>query len=159
MNPIHMPRVFRIVLLVLGLALMAGAVHAQAPAHAATPTIATVAPSGLPGVLPPDTDLHTRFQTALGQVEGKLVRLVAATPLLLVAATIVLLAAWLGRVLSRRGHWFRLRSHNPYMDGLVRRIVQTFVLLAGVFEARRVGHGAAHARAHGVPAQGDPGRE
>ena len=135
MNPIHMPRVFRTALLVLGLALMAGAVHAQAPAHAATPTIATATPSGLPDVLPADTDLHTRFNTALGQVEGKLVRLVAAAPLLLVAATIVLLAAWLGRVLSRRGHWLRLRSHNPYMDGLVRGIVQTLVLLAGVLLA------------------------
>jgi small conductance mechanosensitive channel len=135
MNPIRTPRVFRIALLVLGLALMAGAAHAQAPAHATTPTTATAAPSGLPDVLPADTDLHTRFNTALGQVEGKLVQLVAAAPLLLVAATIVLLAAWLGRVLSRRGHWLRLRSHNPYMDGLVRRIVQTFVLLAGVLVA------------------------
>ena len=86
-------------------------------------------------VLPLGADLHARFQTALGQVEGKLVQLVAAAPLLLVAITIVLLAAWLGRVLSRRGNWLRLRSHNPYMDGLVRRIVQTLVLLAGVLVA------------------------
>ena len=128
MNPTPIPRISLIALLVLVLATMAGV------AQAATPTIAAIASAGLPDVLP-GTDLHTRFQTALGQVEGKLVQLVAAAPLLLVAITIVLLAAWLGRVLSRRGPWLRLHSHNPYMEGLVRRIVQTFVLLAGVLVA------------------------
>jgi small-conductance mechanosensitive channel len=135
MTPIRTPRVFRIALLVLALALMAGAAHALAPATATAPMATTAAASGPSGVLPADTDLRARFDTALGQVEGKLVRLVAAAPLLLVAAAIVLLAAWLGRVLSRRGHWMRLRSHNPYMDGLVRRIVQAFVLLLGVLVA------------------------
>jgi small-conductance mechanosensitive channel len=138
MNPTPIPRISLIALLVLVLATMAGVAQARtpapAPAHAATPTIAAIASAGLPDVLP-GTDLHTRFQTALGQVEGKLVQLVAAAPLLLVAITIVLLAAWLGRVLSRRGPWLRLHSHNPYMEGLVRRIVQTFVLLAGVLVA------------------------
>ena len=134
MSRVRTPPVFHVALLVLGFALLAGAAHAQALAGAATPTIAAAAP-GLPDLLPADTALHTRFQAALGQVEGKLVRLVAAAPLLLVAATIVLLAAWLGRVLSRRGHWLRLRSHNPFMDGLIRRIVQTLVLLAGVLVA------------------------
>ena len=128
MNPTPIPRISLIALLVLVLATMAGV------AQAATPTIAAIVSAGLPDVLP-GTDLHTRFQTALGQVEGKLVQLVAAAPLLLVAITIVLLAAWLGRVLSRRGPWLRLHSHNPYMEGLVRRIVQTFVLLAGVLVA------------------------
>ena len=127
MNPILTLRVLLGVLL-FWLAMVAGVAQAQAPVHAA------IATARLPGVLP-DTDLHTRFQTALGQVEGKLVQLVAAAPLLLVAITIVLLAAWLGRVLSRRGPWLRLHSHNPYMEGLVRRIVQTFVLLAGVLVA------------------------
>jgi small-conductance mechanosensitive channel len=138
MNPTPIPRISLIALLVLVLATMAGVAQARtpapAPAHAATPTIAAIASAGLPDVLP-GTDLHTRFQTALGQVEGKLVQLVAAAPLPLVAITIVLLAAWLGRVLSRRGPWLRLHSHNPYMEGLVRRIVQTFVLLAGVLVA------------------------
>jgi small-conductance mechanosensitive channel len=132
MNPILTPRAFLVAPRLLWLAMMTGVAQAQASVHAA---IATAASSGLPGVLPTGTDLHTRFQTALGQVEGKLVQLVAAAPLLLVAVTIVLLAAWLGRVLSRRGPWLRLHSHNPYMEGLVRRIVQTFVLLAGVLVA------------------------
>ncbi|HVR80510.1 MAG TPA: mechanosensitive ion channel family protein [Luteimonas sp.] len=82
-----------------------------------------------------DSDLHARFHTALVQVEIKLLQLVAAAPLLLVAVLIVLLATWLGGVLSRRTNWLRLRSRNPYMDGLVRRIVQTLMLLAGVLVA------------------------
>jgi small conductance mechanosensitive channel len=134
MNPIRTPHVLRLIPVSLCLALLAGAAFAQAPFHA-TATIPAANPSALLAVLPVETDLHARFHVALGQVEGKLVQLVAAAPLLLVAITIVLLAAWLGRVLSRRGHWLRLRSHNPYMDGLVRRIVQTFVLLAGVLVA------------------------
>ncbi|MFS8064305.1 MAG: mechanosensitive ion channel family protein [Luteimonas sp.] len=128
-----MPHILRIVLVSLCLAVLTGTAFAQVPFHA-TATVAPANPTA-PSVLPMDADLHARFRAALGQVEGKLVQLVAAAPLLLVAATIVLLAAWLGRVLSRRGHWLRLRSHNPYMDGLVRRIVHTFVLLAGVLVA------------------------
>jgi small-conductance mechanosensitive channel len=135
MNPILTPRIFLVALLALGLAPMATVAQAQTPAHAAIPIIVTATSPGQHEVLATGSDLHARFQTALGQVEGKLVQLVAAAPLLLVAATIVLLAAWLGRVLSRRGPWLRLHSHNPYMDGLVRRIVQTFVLLAGVLVA------------------------
>jgi small-conductance mechanosensitive channel len=135
MNPILTPRIFLVSLLALGLATMAAVAQAQTLAHAATPIIVTATSPGQHEVLATGSDLHARFQTALGQVEGKLVQLVAAAPLLLVAATIVLLAAWLGRVLSRRGPWLRLHSHNPYMDGLVRRIVQTFVLLAGVLVA------------------------
>ena len=125
MNLVRKPHVAPITLLSC-LVPKGGIASALVPAHAVIPIAAAV---------PVGTDLHARFQTALGQVEGKLVQLVAAAPLLLVATTIVLLAAWLGRVLSRRGHWLRLRSHNPYMDGLVRRIVQTLVLLAGVLLA------------------------
>ena len=131
---IRIPVLVRCSLLVLCLAL-SGTGFAKAPASVqpATASIATTA-SPTP-TLPLDSDLRSRFHVALGQVEGKLVRLVAAAPLLLVAAAIVLLAAWLGGALSRRGHWLRLRSHNPYMDGLVRRIVQALVLLAGVLVA------------------------
>lgn len=126
----------------LCLALLAGPVFALAPA-APRPAAATVAepapivPAALSSSLrpPPESTLDARFRAALGQVEAKLVRLVAATPLLLLAMGIVLLAAWLGGMLSRRGHWLRLRSSNPYMDGLVRRIVQTAIVLVGVVVA------------------------
>jgi small conductance mechanosensitive channel len=81
-----------------------------------------------------DASLHTRFDSAVDQVKGKFVRLIAATPLLVAALAIVLLAIWFGRWLAGRTPW-RLRSRNPYMDGLVRRTVQTLVVLVGVLVA------------------------
>jgi small conductance mechanosensitive channel len=80
--------------------------------------------------------LRDRFGVALQAVSEKLVRLLAATPLLLVAAGIVALAAWLGRVVSRRMTWLRrLHNPNPYMEGLVQRIVQWAMLVSGVLIA------------------------
>ena len=82
-----------------------------------------------------DASLHTRFAAAVEQVDGKFVRLVAATPLLIAAIAIVLLSMWLGHYLSGRTYWLTLRSSNPYMDGLLRRIVKTMVVLVGVLIA------------------------
>jgi small-conductance mechanosensitive channel len=83
-----------------------------------------------------DASLQTRLDTALDQVKGKLIRIIAAAPLLLVAIVIVLLSAWLGRFIAHRpATWLRSRSHNPYMAGLIARIVQTVVLLLGVLLA------------------------
>jgi small conductance mechanosensitive channel len=83
-----------------------------------------------------DANLRTRLDSALDQVKGKLIRIVAAAPLLLVAIIIVLFAAWFGRFIANRpASWLRSRSHNPYMAGLVARIVQTIVLLLGVLLA------------------------
>ncbi len=81
-----------------------------------------------------DARLSTRFDSALDQVKGKFVRLLAAIPLLVAALAIVLLAIWFGSFLAGRTHW-RLRSRNPYLDGLVRRVVQTLVVLVGVLIA------------------------
>ncbi len=82
-----------------------------------------------------DASLQTRFATAVDQVKGKFVRLVAAIPLLVAALAIVLLSMWLGHYLSGRTHWLALRSGNPYMDGLLRRIIKTVVVLVGVLIA------------------------
>ena len=97
----------------------------------------------LPGVARVDnriqlsSKLSDRFDAAWNAVTDKLLRLLAATPLLLVAVAIVLLAAWLGRIVSNRMQWLRrFRSPNPYMDGLVRGIVSSLVLLAGILVAR-----------------------
>lgn len=80
--------------------------------------------------------LRDRFAVALEAVSEKLVRLLAATPLLVVAVAIVALAAWLGRVISRRMNWLRrLHSPNPYMEGLVQRIAQWAILVAGLLIA------------------------
>jgi len=83
-----------------------------------------------------DANVHTRLDSALDQVKDKLVRIVAALPLLAIAILIVALAWWLGRVVSRRpASWLRDRSRNPYMDGLVRRALQAIVLLLGILLA------------------------
>lgn len=81
------------------------------------------------------TNLGVRLRSAFDQVVAKLVRLLAATPLLLVAIAIIFAMTWLGRFLSKRLHWMRLRSQNPYMDGLVRGVVRVVFVLAGVLIA------------------------
>ena len=81
------------------------------------------------------TDLAIRLRAGFEQVVAKLVRLLTAAPLLLVAIAIVLLLGWLGRFFSKRLHWMRLRSHNPYMDGLLRGLVRIVFVLAGLLIA------------------------
>src|SRR6478735_1052107 len=83
------------------------------------------------------THLRDRFAVALQAVSEKLVRLVAATPLLLIAVGIVFFASWMGRALSRRTRWFlgHLHSQNPYLEGLVQRVVQWLVLVCGLLIA------------------------
>jgi small conductance mechanosensitive channel len=83
-----------------------------------------------------DSNLGTRFRAATDQGKEKLIRIVAAAPLLAVAIFIVLLAWWIGRLVGRRpAAWLRERSHNPYMEGLVRRGVQAAIVLLGVLLA------------------------
>lgn len=83
-----------------------------------------------------DPDLKVRFASAMEEVKAKLVRLVANLPLLLVAILIVMLAVWLGGFLSRRLRFLkRLGGRNPYMEGLVRNILQWLVTLGGVLLA------------------------
>lgn len=78
-------------------------------------------------------NLRARFDAALNETRGKLVRGVAALPLIVIGLGIVLLSAWIGRVLARRSaNWLHGRSHNPYMDGLVRRTVKTVAILVGI---------------------------
>ncbi|MDI1253572.1 mechanosensitive ion channel domain-containing protein [Thermomonas sp.] len=91
-------------------------------------------PVALPAL--PSGDLSDRFATALYQVQTKLVALAASAPLLLVALAIVLASLWLGGLISR--HLLilnRLSQRNPYLDGLLRGIVKTLIVLAGVLVA------------------------
>ncbi|MUV14475.1 mechanosensitive ion channel family protein [Noviluteimonas gilva] len=82
------------------------------------------------------TKLSDRFEVATQAVAEKLVRLVAAIPLLVIALAIVLLAAWIGRSLSRRMRWMaRVHSNNPYMEALLRRTVQGVITLIGILVA------------------------
>lgn len=80
-----------------------------------------------------DADLHTRLDAALDQARGKLVQVVAALPLLVVAIGLVWFAAWFGRRVSRWPlRWLRGHGDNPYMDGLLRRVVQSAVVIVGL---------------------------
>jgi len=79
--------------------------------------------------------LSERFHTAFDQVTEKLIHLLAAAPLLAVALLIALLAIWVGRFVGRRAGTLRLRSHNPYMAGLLQRVLQSLIVLAGVLVA------------------------
>jgi small-conductance mechanosensitive channel len=101
-------------------------------------TIASQTP-GVKGVenrIKLSTHLRDRFSVALEAVGDKLVRLVAATPLLVIAIGIIFFAVWIGRVLSRRTTWLgRLHSPNPYLEGLVQRIVQWLAVVAGILVA------------------------
>jgi len=83
-----------------------------------------------------DANLSRRLDSALDQVKEKLIHIVAAAPLLVIAIAIVLLAMWFGRfIASRPAHWLGARSQNPYLAGLVARIVQTIVVLLGILLA------------------------
>lgn len=79
-----------------------------------------------------DGSLRTHFSAAWSKVMAKLTEIVAMAPLLLVALLVVMLASWLGGVLSRNLRILRLRTDNPYMDGLFRRTVRVLVTLVGV---------------------------
>lgn len=98
--------------------------------------VATQPPAPIDNRIMPGAPLRDRFDAAVRTVTDKLLRLLAATPLLLVAIAIVLAAAWLGRFVSGRMRWLRrFRSPNPYMDGLVRGIVSSLILLVGILLA------------------------
>lgn len=57
----------------------------------------------------------------------------------MVALVIVVGAIWLGGLLSRHLHMIgRLSQRNPFLDELLRRIIKTVIVLAGVLIARDV---------------------
>jgi len=80
-------------------------------------------------------DIGRRFERSREQLLDTLLRLVAGLPLLAVAIAIVLVAAWIGRLLGGRLRLPWLRSRNPYLDALLRRAVQAAALLAGLLVA------------------------
>src|SRR5690606_13374345 len=76
------------------------------------------------------TDVSTRMQATLEQLQLKLLHLVTAIPLLVVAIAIVWLAVLFGRLLARRPmRWLREHQRNPFLEGLVRRLVQALVVI------------------------------
>lgn len=81
------------------------------------------------------TRLSDRLHAALNQAYAKLIGLVAKLPLLLVAAAIVWLAWWIGRLASRRIRVSRFGAGNPYIDALVGRLVRWGALALGLLLA------------------------
>lgn len=82
-----------------------------------------------------NANLRERASPALAHAQEKLLRLVAALPLLLVAIGVVLVFVLFGRWLARRLHLLRWGSNNPYLDSLLRRGVHLMTLLIGVLIA------------------------
>lgn len=82
-----------------------------------------------------NASLSDRVSPALAQSREKLMRLIAALPLLLVAAGVALGFVWFGRWLAGRLHLLRWGIENPYLDSVLRRGVQLVMLMAGVLIA------------------------
>lgn len=81
------------------------------------------------------TSLSTRLHAGFDLMVAKLIRVLVALPMLLVAIVIVLLASWIGGFFATRLHWLRIKSNNPYMDGLLRRVVRGVAILIGMLIA------------------------
>ena len=83
-----------------------------------------------------DASVQTRFDRALDEVKERVISLLAAAPLLVIAAAIVLFAWWVGTLVARRPvRWLKQHSDNPYMDGLFRRVLQSVIVLGGILLA------------------------
>lgn len=94
--------------------------------------------SGVVGVdnqLGIDTDVRVRTRPVLEHAAGKLRQLVAALPLLLLAAAIVFAADRLGRWLATRQRLGKRAGHNPFLASLIRQAIRLGILLAGVLVA------------------------
>ena len=85
----------------------------QASAAAPAPAVQTPAPAETAPPVEVDVDVRGRFDAVYDEIRERTVRMIAHLPLLLAAIVIVLLAARLGRLVSQRLHWLRLRTRNP----------------------------------------------
>ncbi|WP_222564311.1 mechanosensitive ion channel family protein [Novilysobacter antarcticus] len=81
------------------------------------------------------THLIDRLDAATAIATDKVFRLLAALPLLIVAVAMVIASWWLGRWLGRRIGQHKLRTSNPYINGLARNLVQWLVLIVGILSA------------------------
>lgn len=124
--------------LLLGAGLcVAGTTHAS-PATPATVDLTNPRPAtatATPVLVVDEVDVRGRLEKVFDEAEVRVLRLVASLPLLVAAAIIVFLSSWLGGLVSQRLHWLRLGTRNPYLDGLIRRVVRAVVLIAGILVA------------------------
>ena len=76
--------------------------------------------------------LHDCARAMVEYANHSLLRLVERIPQLVLAVLVVLFATWFSRFVSKRMHLLHLRSSNPYMDGLVRTVVRTAIMLVAI---------------------------
>lgn len=76
-----------------------------------------------------------RLEQSLDATADQVLRMVSALPLLLVAVAVVVVAWWLGRLVGDRLRLPWLDASNPYLNGLLRRLLQAAIVLAGVLVA------------------------
>ena len=131
-----------LLLLFAGALLATPAVAMQAdPAPTATQPAPAPEPADEPSqdlaqpLPPPETDLRGRFDFAFDKLSAGLTAFIAWLPLLAVALLIVAFSSWLAGFVSRRLHLLRLRTDNPYMNGLLRTVVRAVIILFGVVAA------------------------
>lgn len=82
-----------------------------------------------------DTNVITRSKPVLEHLVAKLLQLVAALPLLLIAAVLVFAADRFGRWLAARQRLSRRARRNPFLAGLTGQAIRLAVLLAGTLVA------------------------
>ena len=80
-------------------------------------------------------DFGARLRETWEQLKDRVMRLLAAVPLLLLALAVVVLANLLGRWLATHLHWVRMESRNPFLGTLLRRTVRTAFVLIGILVA------------------------
>ncbi|MCD9007938.1 mechanosensitive ion channel family protein [Luteimonas sp. XNQY3] len=136
--PLRLPPVFAGALLAVLACAFAAPIHAApaaAPVAAAPTAQADPVATAAPAAVVEDVDVRTRLDQVYDEAETRVLQLIANLPLLLAAALIVFIASWLGGFVSQRLHWLRMRTRNPYLDGLIRRAVRTVILLIGILIA------------------------
>lgn len=109
--------------------------HGSRPASTPAATSVDADDSTADAWLPDRQQVRVRFDFTFDRVISKLAGLVASLPLLLAAIAIIAIASWIGGFVSRRLHLLRLRTDNPYMNGLIRNVVRTLIILCGVLIA------------------------
>lgn len=82
-----------------------------------------------------DTNIVTRSQPVFEHMRAKSQQLVAALPLLLIAAVMIFAADRLGRWLAARQRLSRRARRNPFLAGLTGQAIRVVVLLAGALVA------------------------
>ncbi len=75
------------------------------------------------------------LQSMLDNANDALSNLLARLPQLLLAMIVVLSAYWFSRFVGNRLHLLRLRSRNPYMNGLLRTVVRSMIMLIAILIA------------------------